>query len=223
MRSLISTLAVMTLLGLASVAEAQTVAVLFNGASARVGESGGTGMDQLKERLTDAFRGQANRTFSTQVFEFYQTSQAVEFINDDSHRRGCLVLIGHSMGAAAAMQVARDLPDDVDSVALLVQLDSWGADDDHLPDRVERGVNYFQKSTFMESGDVTDLQGLDWVNGSDNYRVEAVYRVCDDKVTHTNIDDGRFGFEAREYRTKFRAQRDLHARIRDLVAEACPQ
>ena len=179
-------------------------------------------MDQLKEGLTDAFGDQGNRPFSAQVFEFYQRPQALEFIND-FNRRSCLILIGHSYGGAAAIQLASDLTDDVRSVALLVQLDSWGATDDHLPDRVERGVNYFQRSTWRESRDLTDLQGETFVNGSDNYRVEATYGVSDDRVTHTNVDDARFGSDPQEYRRDFRAQRDLHARIKDLVEEACPQ
>ena len=147
MCSLISALALITVLGSASVADAQTVAVLFNGLSARLGGPGSTGMDQLEEKLTDAFGNDLSRPFSAEVFEFYEGREALEFINE-FNRHSCLILIGHSAGGDAAIQLASDLTGDVGSVALLIQLDSVGLADSHLPDRVERGVNYFQRSTW---------------------------------------------------------------------------
>ena len=221
-RALISALGFLTVLGPASVADAQTVAVLFNGFSARLGGSGSTGMDELEERLTAAFGDNGGRPFSARVFEHDEEQEALAFINGLG-RHSCLILIGHSWGGATAIQLASAPTDAVGSVALLVQLDSVGLSDDQLPDRVDRGVNYFQRSTLRESGDVTDLPGEDFVTGSDNYRVEAMYGVSDDKVTHTTIDDARFAFRPREYRAIFGGQRDLHARIEELVEDACLQ
>ena len=215
-RSLTGALALITMLGSASMADAQTVAVLFNGFSARSGGSGSTGMDQLAERLTDAFGNDPNQPFSASVFEHDEGEEAFELI-DGFGERSCLILMGHSMGSSAAMQLARRMVDER-PVALLVQLDSAGYLDGPLPESVTKGVNYFQTATGR-----TEVQGRTWVTGSENYRVEAMYGVSDDRVTHTTIDDARFAFRPREYRAFFRGQRDLHARIEELVEEACLQ
>ena len=175
MRALISALVLLTGLGGPGKRSRgpQTVVVLFNGFSARLGGTS-SGMDELEERLTAAFGNDGGRSFSARVFEHDEEQEALAFVNEFS-RRSCLILIGHSWGGAAAIQLASNPTDAVGSVALLVQLDSVGLSDHQLPDRVERGVNYFQRSTMQESGDVTDLPGEDFVTGSDNYRVEAMY------------------------------------------------
>ena len=170
-------------------------------------------MDQLALRFSDA-----------RVFAQSAEDEAFDSINGTDY--SCLAIIGHSMGGVAAIDLAGRLS----SVNLLVQIDSYDPWTRYLPNRsserpptlpasVTTGVNYYQIST----GGATDFQGQKNVTGSKDYEVEDLYGVPAKKITHTQIDNARFERNEADYRSIFEEQPDLHDRIVDLVAEACPE
>ena len=177
-------------------------------------------MAQLAAGLTSAFENDPNQPFSAGVFRHNESQSAFEFI-EGFDERSCLILIGHSQGASTAMSLAGRMGEGDRTVALLVQFDSAGYLDGPLPNRVTKGVNYFQDA---EGVDFQGRRNVPPAPRSENYEVEAVYDLRDDSIiTHTNIDDARFGFDLQEYTTLFGNQEDLHARIKHLIIEGCSQ
>lgn len=168
-----------------------------------------TGMDQLAESLNQAF----GNSFNAEVFEQNEDEEALDVISGSANS-SCLVLIGHSWGGDTAIETAERVRDR--SVELLVQFDSVGLGDEKLPENVTKGINYFQKRTGR-----LEFEGENYVDGSDNYKVEAMYAVDDEVVTHTNIDNALFGRRQQEYNSIFNAQNDLHTVVGGPVAEAC--
>ena len=192
-----------------SVADAQTITILFRGLQFPSTDSTSTGMDQLADSLKRSF----GDSFTAEVLYQGERNKALDIISE-SDDCSCLILIGHSLGGAAAIKLAEEASR---SVALLVQFDPWwGTGNKKLPKNVTRGINYFQEPTRLDIGGKI-------VHGSKskNYKVEVMYKVDNDKVTHANIDDALFGRQQQEYNSIFNAQDDLHTKVRRLVEEAC--
>ena len=175
------------------------------------------GLSDLSVTLSAAFHNlNRNPPFSTDVFAYRDLERAFRFINAFTDL-GCVVLIGHSFGGDAAIKFAKGpLANHNIDIDLLIQLDSVGIGDEELPNQVSVGTNYFQISPSP-----FQVQGAKSVSGSTNVHVEAHYNVDNTVITHTTIDDALFGFPELAYLRRFQQQPDLHAVIKDKVAEAC--
>lgn len=176
---------------------------------------GTAGMDHLAASLSAARTD--DPPFSIRVFDWPEHEQAFDFVRSFTDR-GCLIVIGHSLGGNAAVRLAdeRLTPAGID-VDLLIQLDSVGRHDHELPEDVQ-GVNYFQYDTRLQ----WRLLIQDSVDGSRDIPIEQTYGVPADIVTHTTIDDPLFGFTEAHYERHFvGSPPDLHARINADVEAAC--
>ena len=211
-RFLITALALGSLIVPVSTATDRIVTVVFRGWY--TDPSGTAGMDHLAASLSAARTD--NQPFSIGVFAHSEREQAFDFVRSFTDR-SCLIVIGHSWGGDAAMELARQhlVPAGID-IDLLIQLDSVGLEDDRLPEGVQ-GVNYFQHDTRLQ----WRLLIQNSVDGASDIPVEHAYGVPDNIVTHTTIDDPLFGFTRAHYERYFESQPDLHARISDDVEAAC--
>jgi hypothetical protein len=119
---------------------------------------------------------------SSRVFGFFEEESAFDFIQGHNDL-GTLVLIGHSFGADAVIELAEDflLPAHV-PIDLTIQIDSVGAGDEELPSNVRHGINYFQISS-----ELLEPQGATFVQGAQNFNTELLF--SDTGITHTSIDD----------------------------------
>lgn len=201
----------LTIVAAAAPASAQRlVAVLFTGFGAI---PGGAGLDELEAALLDRFGGDPARPYSSRVFAYTEESAAFAFVDGfpDLDR---LVVIGHSFGADASIELVTDLlaPAGI-PVDLLIQLDSVGLGDEVLPAGVALGLNYYQVSTSL-----FEPQGETFVAGSENFQVEVLYGVSDADITHTTIEEPLFEYSETAYAALFGAQPDLFARIEARVA-----
>ena len=171
--------------------------VLFTGFLASLDNN--PGLNTLNETLMAEF---ASVGVNSQVFEHHEVEDAMDFVNQHLQGSCCLILIGHSFGAAAALELARDLSPAGIMVNLTIQLDTvdLGVDDQTLPANVLRGINYFQISTFP-----FEPQGAMHVEGATNINVETLFG--DTSITHTNIDNDT----------------RLHDRIVNDVSTECPE
>lgn len=153
------------------------VVVLFTGFSA---SGDNTGMQTLNTTLQAQFGGNPAMPFSSMVFGHSEQQAAFNFI-DGFNDVCCIVLIGHSLGGDAVIELSADFlaPRRVD---LTIQIDSVGVGDEVLPANVDRGINYYQVST-----GALEPQGAMNVVGATNINVEVLFG--DDTITHTSIDD----------------------------------
>ncbi len=208
-RSLIVVLALSSLIVPVITSSDRTVIVAFRGR--HTDPPGTAGMDHLAASLSIARIN--NQPFSIRVFGHSERERAFDFVRSFTDR-GCLIVLGHSLGGNAATRLAgeRLIPAGID-VDLLIQLDSVGLHDHQLPEGVQ-GVNYFQHPNW-------GFLVQESVEGSRPVPVEQTYGVSDDIVTHTTIDDPLFGFTEAHYERHFGSQPDLHARINDNVEAAC--
>jgi len=173
--------------------------VLFTGLSASSDPM--PGMDILNTKLIAAF---ASVGINSQVFGHTEQQAAFDFIKAHRQDSCCLVVIGHSFGGDAVIELATDFLNAAGiTINLSIQIDSVGIGDEVLPDNVMRGINYFQIST----GGLLEPQGAMNVVGATNFNVEILFGVAADAITHTSIDD-----DAR-----------LHSRIVDDISDKCPE
>ena len=73
-------------------------------------------------------------------------------ISDSEKRQARIILYGHSWGAAAVVELARELQKQRIPVLLTIQVDSItkrGQDDHVIPANVERAVNFYQASGIL--------------------------------------------------------------------------
>lgn len=191
----------------------RTVAVFFRGFGATPGASG---MDALEDALASAFGGRPGRPFSSQVYAYTELQAAFDFI-DGFTDVDCLILVGHSFGGDAAVELAASFlgPAGI-PVDLLIQLDSVGLGDEVLPPGVAQGFNYYQISTGL-----FEPQGETFVEGASNFQVETLYGVTNSDITHTTIDCPQFDYSDTAYAALFGSQPDLYARIEDHLAAVC--
>ena len=211
-RFLITALALASLIVPVITASDRTVIVVFRG---RYADPPGTaGMDHLAASLSAARTD--NQPFSIRVFAHSEREQAFDFVRSFTDR-GCLIVIGHSLGGNAATRLAgeRLMPAGI-GTDLLIQLDSVGWHDQQLPEGVQ-GVNYFQRPIWGFPVGLVEES----VEGSRPVPIEQTYGVPNEIVTHTTIDDPLFGFTEAHYERHFGFQPDLHARINDDVEAAC--
>ena len=198
----------------ASAASGRIVTVVFRGLYPD--PPGTAGMDHLAASLSTARPEDSSRPFSVRVFAYPEIEQAVSFVNGFSDR-GCLILIGHSLGGNAAIRLANRLMVDID---LLIQLDSVGGAALRRPNAVKRGVNYYQQPSRIFEWP----RGRTSVTGLTDFPVEDRFQVGRHIITHTTIDDPFFGFTDAHYQANFPSEPDdLYARIGDQVDAACPQ
>ncbi|MDE0004868.1 MAG: alpha/beta hydrolase, partial [Rhodospirillaceae bacterium] len=149
MRGLIIGLSLYGMLAAAGTADAQSMTILVNGFSAGSGDEGQTGMEQLAATLRSRTVRDPGPRLEVRVYDWDQRETIRTLIEEIDTQR-CLVLIGHSYGGATVIEVAEELNAIPVSIALLVQIDSVGLNDDELPNNVERGVNYSQRSHVLE-------------------------------------------------------------------------
>lgn len=197
-------------------ASADIVTAHFLGFGSQPTDDPPNGLTELDVSLRQTFGNNYNGTVYT-----YQDTQ--EAINDIlSSDIDSLVLVGHSFGGQAVVNVARNLQSHGIIVDLTVQIDSVGSDDDLLPENVRTGYNYYQQ------GDL--INGETNVNAADperttisNFKVESLYGVADNVISHTEIDNARFERTISEYQAIFGAQPDLHQRITGHVWATIPE
>ncbi len=182
-RRFLSLVILATVLCTSNPARGDIVTVLFTGFS----ESSPSGMEALDATLASRFAaGFPALTYSSEVFQWFERSDAFNFINSFSDV-DALFLVGHSWGGNQMIRLAQlDLLPAGITVDASFQIDSvdipFGLPDDVLPENVETGVNFFQISTGP-----LEPQGETFVEGAININVEE--RFPDTIFTHTNIDD----------------------------------
>lgn len=80
---------------------------------------------------------------------------------DDAERASArIILYGHSMGAAAAVKLARELNKLKIPVLLTVQVDSIGTGDSNIPSNVARAANFYQNNSLLLRG-VSEIRADD--------------------------------------------------------------
>ncbi len=139
------------------------------------GSSGGgisesTGMQDMATTTNPQIPG------GSQEFNWWQPNAATQAICKAlcKNPNQPVILVGHSLGGASVMSIARKLDKKCIKVDLLVQLESVGFNDEVLPGNVETGVNYY-------AGNPGLVQGAQNVQGSHNEPVPG--------ATHTTIDN----------------------------------
>ena len=141
-----------------------------------------SGMSELNSFL--ATSGLPN--YAGLVFEWDDRESARDWIASHTDR-DTLILVGHSFGGNATLQLANNLlkPLGID-VDLTVQIDTVenfdGGWNTQLPSNVDVGYNYFQHSTGL-----FEPQGEFVVNGATNIDAEIFFN--DTSITHTSIDN----------------------------------
>jgi hypothetical protein len=159
----------------AQAANQRTVVVLFTGLSGL--DNPGGGMRVLQRRLEARFGGPQ---FSSAVFGHTQQSAAFDFIRSFQDLK-CLILVGHSFGGDAVIELATDfLSPNGMRAALSIQVDAVGIGADVLPTNIDAGLNYFQ---------TTDLQALVVRNVRGATNINATRLFNDRSIIHTSIDD----------------------------------
>ena len=194
----------------ASVASERAVTVVFRGYNPN--PPGTTGMDHLAASLSAA-----RQDLSIRVYGDREIEHAFNFVNEPGDP-DCLIMIGHSLGANAAIRLANRSTADGFDVDLLILLDSVGTASLRSSTHVKKALNYYQRpSSYLEWP-----RGRTSVAGTTAIHVERVYYVHNDIITHTTIDQPMFAFTEAHYEMHFESQSDLFARIHARVDAACP-
>ena len=125
--------------------------------------------------------------YQGEVFSWSDPQGAFDWLQQFEADRSTLVIVGHSFGGNAALQLAGEylLPAGID-VDLTVQIDSVSnpnpGSNNQLPANVDVGYNYYQNSTsFFEP------QGEDFVSGALNFNAELLFN--DNSITHNSLDN----------------------------------
>jgi pimeloyl-ACP methyl ester carboxylesterase len=218
-RKLLATLCLICFAPSAVPADGDIVAALFVGAFTDPADPA-AGMNQLNVALNSTDFGEF--IYSGLVYDDADEQGAIDDILAQDVER--LVLIGHSLGGQAVVNVARTLENSGVIVNLTVQLDSFGNDDDLLPANVRQGFNYYQTPIFPDViGGETNVTAVDPNTKVENFKVETLYGVADDQISHTQIDDRQFGYDDPGYAALFGDQPDLHHRIAGHILAQVPE
>jgi hypothetical protein len=157
------------------------VAALFKGFS-------GTG-DGVKE-IEQLFLNHPDIVVDTNVYAATgEQDEAMDFLRPYANTAG-IVLIGHSAGGDAIIEMGERLMNESLAVDELVQIDSVTildpSDDDILPENVETGLNYWQRRDII-AFPPDPFEGEREVLGSTN--VDAETHFPWENITHSNIDN----------------------------------
>ena len=189
-----SSLLILMSQSVADAASFRLVTVLFSGFSTSSSSSkdNDNGMKELNRKLKDTFGRQKDITFVSEVFDYTETDLASSFIQELKNDFDFLLLIGHSLGGGATMNLAENLLNkdiDIDKVILL---DPVPYQDTFIkaPRNVEEVINYYQTATgdFEIQGEknIFTTRGANTIVNSID--VESKLGVSDNIITHTNID-----------------------------------
>lgn len=110
------------------------------------------------------------------VFSWDQQEKAIDRIKEfhATNPDAPIVLVGHSFGADANVEIAEELSTSNIGVDKMVSIDSVGLNNDQVPKNVESAVNIYSTSR-------VGINGLTNMHGAQNIGV--------DNTSHTEIDD----------------------------------
>lgn len=134
------------------------------------------------QQLLNAYPPVGGNVVAKARFAHFQQRRAVAFIQRHSPPAE-IVLVGHSFGGDATIEVAERLAKVGLSVKAIVQIDSVGIGDSVLPANVAKGLNYWQTAA-----GVFEPEGEHPVRGSTNVHAETHFPLKAN-ITHINIDN----------------------------------
>ncbi|MCB9094279.1 MAG: hypothetical protein H6621_04340 [Halobacteriovoraceae bacterium] len=139
------------------------------------------GLELFSSGGYDGIEDIAENTDYSKIFSWRDTSDIIDHIKSIDPQYP-VILVGHSLGADTAVEVANQLnklEDGFRTVDLLVTIDSFGANNDLIPQNVRKNLNFFGdgKSFFNDGPNAALNQTLTTV--VNNLRHED----------HTDIDD----------------------------------
>jgi hypothetical protein len=136
------------------------------------------------DSVSGSYKGMRDMAEYVEGARHYGWNQKDEIIEEIARRdsKQPIILVGHSLGADTAVEIANKL-NDLDygyrQVDLLVTLDSVGMNNDLIPANVAKNINYFaDKSWFMNDT-------ANWARNEDKTKVEN--NLIHEE--HTELDD----------------------------------